>query len=85
MQTFAIVVSLAIAAVGIALFVRAIRSIIGVMKVGQPTRRTDNPAGAVGDDAQGDAAPHPDAAVDGSSGSRTGSSSSASGCCSSRC
>src|SRR4029453_1438798 len=45
MQTFAIVVSLAIAAVGLALFVRAIRSIVGVMKVGQPTRRTDNPAG----------------------------------------
>ncbi len=45
MQTFAIVVSLAIAVVGIALFVRAIRSIIGVMKVGQPARRTDNPAG----------------------------------------
>jgi Fe-S oxidoreductase len=45
MQTFAIVVSLAIAVVGIALFVRAIRSIVGVMKVGQPARRTDNPAG----------------------------------------
>ncbi|HEU4812478.1 MAG TPA: heterodisulfide reductase-related iron-sulfur binding cluster [Nocardioides sp.] len=43
MQIFAIVVSLAIAVVGIALFVRAIRSIIGVMKVGQPTSRTDNP------------------------------------------
>ena len=45
MQIFAIVVSLAIAAVGIALFVRAIRSIIGVMKVGQPAGRTDNPGG----------------------------------------
>ena len=31
MQTFAIVVSLAIAVVGIALFGRAIRSIIGVL------------------------------------------------------
>ena len=43
MQIFAIVVSLAIAAVGIALFVRAIRTIIGVIKVGQPVARTDNP------------------------------------------
>ena len=43
MQIFAIVVSLAIAAVGIALFVRAIRSIIGVIKVGQPASRTDAP------------------------------------------
>jgi Fe-S oxidoreductase len=43
MQIFAIVVSLAIAAVGIALFVRAIRQIIAVMKVGQPAARTDEP------------------------------------------
>ena len=43
MQIFAIVVSLAIAAVGIALFVRAIRSIIGVIKIGQPAARTDAP------------------------------------------
>ena len=43
MQIFAIVVSLAIAAVGIALFVRAIRQIIAVMKVGQPASRSDNP------------------------------------------
>ncbi len=43
MQIFAIVVSLAIAAVGIVLFVRAIRAIIAVMKVGQPAGRTDNP------------------------------------------
>src|SRR6478735_445002 len=43
MQIFAIVVSLAIAAVGIALFVRAIRQIIAVMKVGQPAARSDNP------------------------------------------
>ena len=43
MQIIAIVVSLAIAVVGIALFVRAIREIIGVMKVGQPAGRTDNP------------------------------------------
>src|SRR6476646_10523836 len=43
MQIFAIVVSLAIAVVGIAFFVRAIRSIIGVMKVGQPAARTDAP------------------------------------------
>ena len=43
MQIIAIVVSLAIAAVGLALFVRAIRTIIGVIKVGQPAARTDNP------------------------------------------
>ena len=47
MQIFAIVVSLAIAVVGIALFVRAIRTIIGVIKVGPAApRRTDNPPGA---------------------------------------
>ena len=44
MQIFAIVVSLAIAVVGIALFVRAIRTIIGVLKVGQPAARADRPA-----------------------------------------
>src|SRR5262245_27898164 len=43
MQVFAIVVSLAIAVVGVALFVRAIRTIIGVLKVGQPAGRTDQP------------------------------------------
>ena len=44
MQIFAIVVSLAIAAVGIALFVKAIREIIAVVKLGQPTAgRTDEP------------------------------------------
>jgi Fe-S oxidoreductase len=43
MQIFAIVVSLAIAAVGIALFVKAIRQIIATVKIGQPTvGRTDN-------------------------------------------
>ncbi|MCW2772238.1 MAG: succinate dehydrogenase/fumarate reductase iron-sulfur subunit, partial [Nocardioides sp.] len=42
-QIVAIVVSLAIAVVGIVLFVRAIRSIIGVMKVGQPASRSDDP------------------------------------------
>ena len=48
MQIFAIVVSLAIAAVGIALFVQAIRSIIATVKIGQPAvGRTDTrpPAG----------------------------------------
>ena len=45
MQIFAIVVSLAIAAVGIVLFVRAIREILAVIKVGTPAGRTDNPAG----------------------------------------
>src|SRR3954471_4555366 len=43
MQIVAIVVSLAIAAVGIAFFVRAIRTIIATLKVGQPAGRTDNP------------------------------------------
>jgi Fe-S oxidoreductase len=44
MQIFAIVVSLGIAAVGIALFVKAIREIIAVVKLGQPTAgRTDQP------------------------------------------
>jgi Fe-S oxidoreductase len=43
MQIFAIVVSLAIAAVGIALFVKAIRSIIATVMVGQPAvGRTDH-------------------------------------------
>ena len=36
MQIFAIVVSLTIAAVGIALFVKAIRSIVATVKIGQP-------------------------------------------------
>ena len=45
MQIFAIVVSLAIAAVGIALFVQAIRSIIATIRIGQPTAgRTDHKA-----------------------------------------
>ncbi len=45
MQIFAIVVSLAIAAVGIALFVKAIRSIIATVKIGQPAvGRTDDKA-----------------------------------------
>jgi Fe-S oxidoreductase len=44
MQIFAIVVSLAIAAVGIALFVKAIRSILAVVRLGQPaTGRTSDP------------------------------------------
>ena len=42
MQIFAIVVSLAIAAVGIALFVKAIRSMIAVIKLGQPVVRNDD-------------------------------------------
>ena len=43
-QIFAIVVSLAITAVGIALFVKAIRHIIAVVKLGQPTApRTNDP------------------------------------------
>ena len=43
MQIFAIVVSLAIAAVGIALFVKAIRSIIATVRIGQPAvGRTDD-------------------------------------------
>jgi hypothetical protein len=43
MQILAIVVSLAIAAVGIALFVKAIRTIIATVKVGQPAvGRTDD-------------------------------------------
>ncbi len=45
MQIFAIVVSLAIAAVGIALFVQAIRAIIATVSLGQPAPgRTDQPA-----------------------------------------
>ena len=43
LQIVAIVVSLAIAAVGVALFVRAIRGILGVVRVGQPALgRTDD-------------------------------------------
>jgi Fe-S oxidoreductase len=45
MQIVAIVVSLAIAAVGIVLFVRAVRAIIATIKIGQPASRTDNPLG----------------------------------------
>ena len=45
MQIFAIVVSLAITAVGLVLFVRAIREIVGVIRVGTPAGRTDNPVG----------------------------------------
>ncbi len=45
MQIFAIVVSLSFAVVGVALFVRAIRQIIAVLKVGQPASRSDNPVG----------------------------------------
>ncbi|WP_134740311.1 (Fe-S)-binding protein [Nocardioides sp. 503] len=43
MQIVAIVVSLAIAAVGITLFVRAIRAILATLRIGQPASRTDNP------------------------------------------
>jgi Fe-S oxidoreductase len=43
MQIFAIVVSLAIAVVGIALFLRAIRGIVGVIRIGGPAGRTDHP------------------------------------------
>ena len=45
MQLFAQVVSIAIAVVGIALFVKAIRQILGTVRIGQPARRTDNPVG----------------------------------------
>ncbi|SDS95844.1 Fe-S oxidoreductase [Nocardioides scoriae] len=45
MQLFAQIVSIAIAVVGIALFVKAIRQIIATIKIGQPARRTDNPVG----------------------------------------
>ena len=47
MQLVAIVVSIAVAVVGIALFVRAIRQIIAVAKMGQPAHRTDNPVARV--------------------------------------
>ncbi len=43
MQILAIVVSLAIATVGIALFGKTIGHIIAVIKLGQPVARTDNP------------------------------------------
>ncbi len=46
MQIFAIVVSLAIAAVGIALFVKAIRSIIATVKIGQPAVGRNDDKGA---------------------------------------
>ena len=45
MQLFAQVVSIGIALVGIALFVRAIRQIVATIRIGQPARRTDNPVG----------------------------------------
>ncbi|MGA8211312.1 MAG: heterodisulfide reductase-related iron-sulfur binding cluster [Nocardioidaceae bacterium] len=45
MQILAIVVSLAIAAVGVTLFVQAIRTIVATIRVGQPAvGRTDHPA-----------------------------------------
>ncbi|TDO54573.1 Fe-S oxidoreductase [Kribbella sp. VKM Ac-2527] len=43
MQILAIVVSLTIAAVGIALFGRTIGHMVSVVKLGQPVSRTDNP------------------------------------------
>ena len=46
MQIFAIVVSLAIAAVGIALFVKAIRSMIATIKIGQPAVNRSDDKGA---------------------------------------
>ncbi|HEU4515086.1 MAG TPA: heterodisulfide reductase-related iron-sulfur binding cluster, partial [Nocardioidaceae bacterium] len=42
MQIFAIVISLAITAVAVALFTRTIAHMIRVMKIGQPAHRTDN-------------------------------------------
>ncbi|MFT4010291.1 MAG: Fe-S oxidoreductase, partial [Nocardioidaceae bacterium] len=42
-QIVAVVVSIGIALVGITLFVKAIRHIIAVVKLGQPVNRTDNP------------------------------------------
>jgi Fe-S oxidoreductase len=46
MQIFAIVVSLAVAAVGIALFAKAIREIVAVVKIGQPAPNRTNEPGA---------------------------------------
>ncbi|WP_341243150.1 (Fe-S)-binding protein, partial [uncultured Nocardioides sp.] len=43
MQTFAIVVSLAFTAVAVAMTVRAVRSIVGTVRVGTPISRNDNP------------------------------------------
>ena len=42
MQIFAIVVSVTITAVAVALFVRQIAHMVRVMKLGQPANRTDN-------------------------------------------
>ncbi len=44
MQIAAIVISLAFTVVGIALFVRAVSEILGVVRAGQPASRTDAPA-----------------------------------------
>ena len=44
MQTFAIVVSLAITLVAVALFAKAIGQIVSVVKLGQPVTRTDHPS-----------------------------------------
>ncbi len=44
LQTFAIVVSLVITVVAVALFVRAIRQIVAVIGLGTPIARTDQPA-----------------------------------------
>ena len=46
MQIFAIVVSLAITAVAVALFVKAIRQIIAVISIGQPAPNRNNDKGA---------------------------------------
>ena len=65
MQIFAIVVSLAITVVGGRAVRQAIRAILATVRIGQPAvGRTDHKARPLGDDAQGDARPHPDAAVD---------------------
>ncbi|MEE3125843.1 MAG: Fe-S cluster protein, partial [Actinomycetota bacterium] len=43
MQTFAIVVSLALTAVAVVMTARAVQQILGTVRLGQPASRSDNP------------------------------------------
>ena len=65
MQAAAIVVSLAITIVAIALAARAVGEMVRVVRLGQPAKRSLGPAGPTHrDDAARDARPHPDAQVE---------------------
>ncbi len=83
MQVFAIVVSLAITLVAVALFAKAIGQILATLRIGQPAvGRSGRQGPTLADDAHRDPGSHPDAPVDATWGCCTGSSSSGSASCS---